>query len=490
MDEVAKWLDDRKIPTKDLQPSELPGTTYGERFRGALDMGEPTGGLREADVLDELDRLRGTHDVRSFAELVFVLLHVALARDDAWPDLRAAGGQKLLEVLPLLTPQFEPLGDFRRSAYAISRDPRGTDRLTSLIRLVQRVQERGGTGVTEFLLEHLTSTMGRGDGTVHTPPELVRLLVEVLDPDEGAAVLDPCCGVGELLAGVARHRGSPDGGPYSRSFTGAALSPRTAKLASMNLRMHGAQAQVSAKSTEIIRSSAPAPGRRYDVVLTNPPFDMRFPPESEGLRGDYGSLPPNKTNFAWLQHAVSFLRDGGRAAVVMPGSTLFSSGVEQRIRGKMIDDGVVEAIVSLPSHLFASTAIPVTVWFLGKRPRRRAGEVLLVDAGGLGRMTSRTQRSLSAEEWARIGDAVRRWRVEDGYEDVAGFCASISHGNVLEQDYVLVPARYVGAAAAARVEPSRSVRELRDDLRRLEARAAEVDAVVEERLDRVRTWIR
>jgi type I restriction enzyme M protein len=231
--------------------------------------------------------------------------------------------------------------------------------------------------------------------------------------------------------------------------------------------------------------------RRFTVIMSNPPFDMKGPgpaalmPEPHG----YGSLARKRSSYAWLQYVVSSMTDDGRAAVVMPGGALFRGGVEKQVRARMVDDGIVEAVVALPPALFTSTGIPVTVWLLGRQAKSRKGDILLIDASDLGHMISRTQRSLSGEDRSQIVGTVKRWRTRDGYEDVRGFSASVTVQRICEQDYVLTPARYVGRSDSSEA-PLNSVRELRDDLARLERRAVDLDEAVDRQLDRISAWIR
>jgi len=207
------------------------------------------------------------------------------------------------------------------------------------------------------------------------------------------------------------------------------------------------------------------------------------------------------------------LSDNGRAAVIMPGGSLFRSGAEEQVRAEMVNHGVVEAIIALPPQMFVSTAVPVTLWLLRPPavpvnlmlssppavpidvalPRlaewRIDQKVLFVEASGLGHMISRTQQSLSDEERRRIVDTVERWREGEGYEDVPGFSASVGVERVSEQDYVLVPARYVNAGVGSDTSIG-TARELRNEVAALERHAAAVNAAVERRLDGIRTWIR
>lgn len=488
VDEVATWLDGRKISKKDLKPDELPGATYGARFRKAMGLGHTPDDAVNDGLWRTLGRFRGAEDIADFADLVLGLLYLAASNKRQWDDIVMAEGVRRRRLVELACRGHEPpLLDLLRARRALDNDRRGETRLAGILHLVGRIRQAGRVvEVFEFLLDRFAAEEGRRDAVVHTPSAVVRLLVESVAPEPGTRVLDPCCGFGGFLVGVAKYlatRGGPDA-----SFTGHAVSQRSASLASMNLRLHGVAAEVDASAGLVFRDEVVlTPAKHFDVVLTNPPFDLKAPlfwPRT--LQRRHGWLPTSRSDFLWLQYVASSIEAGGRAAVVMPGSALFREGVEQQIRANLVDGGIVEAIIALPPQMFVSTAVPVSVWLLSRSERRRADEILLVDASALGHMISRAQRSLSDEDRSRIVDAVTTWRAE-GYEDVRGFSASVSVPDIRAQDYVLTPARYVGSTITV---DALSVSDLRDELARLEHRAGEVNAVVERQLDRIQAWIR
>jgi type I restriction enzyme M protein len=129
---------------------------------------------------------------------------------------------------------------------------------------------------------------------------------------------------------------------------------------------------------------------------------------------------------------------------------------EDDIRRAMLEDDVVDCIVTLPGQLFFTTAIPVCLWFFSrarggsKTQRKRTGEILFVNATGLGEMVSRRNRELTGGDIDRIADTYKTWKSKDsgGYEDVDGFCRSVALDEVLTQRGVLTPGRYVGLAEA------------------------------------------
>jgi type I restriction enzyme M protein len=414
-----------------------------------------------------------------------------LSDEQLWNAIVVAEDLRRLELVELALLEHGPvLSDLHR-ARAIVRDVHGGARLAGIVELIDRERQSGcGADVFEFLLDKFATGEGRRGAAMHTPPAVVQLVVELAAPSPSASVLDPCCGSGEFLVGAAKYIAVHGGSVASASFTGHALSRRSASLAHMNLRLHDVLADVDERADTIFRSDGSLTADNgFDIVISNPPFDMKGPvwaaPE---LRGHYGFLPTNRSSFAWLQYVVSSLRDGGRAAVVMPGGALFREGPEQQVRARMVDDGVVEAVVALPPGMFTSTGIPVTVWLLSQSAARR-DSLLLIDASDLGHMISRTQRSLSEEVQRRIVDVVMSWRGGGGYKDVQGFSAAVPVQRIGDQDYVLTPARYVGTTISSDT-PLKPVRELRDDLIHLGLRAAELDKAADRQLDRIHAWTR
>jgi type I restriction enzyme M protein len=511
VEEMAGWLDSRRISKKKLGPDELLGMTYGTRFRNAMDIAHASPDDMVGILWRELVRLRGAGDIAVFADLTLTLLYLANTDDDRWNDIAAADGLRRGRLVGSL--YRDPLLlELYGGSPALLDGVLGDHPLVEIIRLVERVRLSGrGIDVFESLLDQFAAEEGRRDLAVRTPMAIVRLLVELTDCVSGTSVFDPCCGSGEFLVGAARHIEEHGGRVHEVAFTGRTLSARAASLTRMNLRLRDVPADVDATADALFHDMRLlASPERFDVVLSNPPFDLKAPAD---FHAQYGRLPKNRTSLAWLQYVMLSLSDHGRAAVVMPGGTLFRGGAEEQVRAGMVDDGVIEAIIALPPRLFASTAVPVNVWLLrapavpvrvllstppavpvniwsstssvGNDER----EILFIEASGLGHMISRTQRSLSDDDRCQIVDTVHRWREGNEYEDVPGFSASVVVERVREQDYVLVPARYVNATVESDTSLG-TARELRDELTRLARRAAAVNAAVEQRLDGIRTWIR
>ncbi len=150
---------------------------------------------------------------------------------------------------------------------------------------------------------------------------------------------------------------------------------------------------------------------------------------------------------------------------MLANGSLSAPGVEGEIRKRLVEKDLVDCIVAMPSQLFYSTQIPVCLWFLarskaqdigekGRSQRNRTGSVLFVDARSLGQMVSRTQKSLSEEDIARITGTYHNWRGDgETYEDVPGFCASVAISEIASSEYNLSCGRYVGVAKTAQDGP-------------------------------------
>jgi type I restriction enzyme M protein len=491
--EISHWLDGRKISMKDLRSGELPGSTYGARFRRATGSVGTSSDTIDADLWNKLVPLAGIEDIAVFADLVLGLLYLALSDERRWNEIMTADGLRRLELVKLASlDQLMTLSGLHRACGVFLGDPHGEILIAEVMQLVDRMRQSGyGAEAFEFLLDRFADVEGRRGATVHTPSAVVRLVVELAAPESEASVLDPCCGSGGFLVYAAKYIAARSDRAVEASFTGYALSERSASLARMNLWLQGVPANVDVRADIIFDDGTLIENKRSSVIMSNPPFDMKGPVRA-ALMPDphaHGSSTRKRSSYAWLQYVVSSMTDDGRAAVVMPGGALFRGGVEKQLRARMIDDGIVEAVVALPSGLFTSTGIPVTVWLLGQQAKPRESDILLIDASDLGHMISRTQRSLSGEDRSRIVSTVMRWRARDGYEDVQGFSASVAVRRIREQDYVLTPARYVGRSVSLEM-PLSSVRELRDDLSCLGRKATELDKEVDRQLDRIHAWMR
>lgn len=180
--------------------------------------------------------------------------------------------------------------------------------------------------------------------------------------------------------------------------------------------------------------------------MANPPFNLSnwgADKLKDDVRWKYGMPPAGNANFAWLEHMIYHLAPSGKIGMVLANGSLSSqSGGEGEIRKNIINADLVECIVAMPTQLFYTTQIPVSLWFLNKQ-KKQSGKTLFIDARKMGTMVSRKLRELTDEDIQKISDAYTAF-VDGTLEDVKGFCAVADIAEIEKQDFILTPGRYVG----------------------------------------------
>ena len=303
--------------------------------------------------------------------------------------------------------------------------------------------------VFEYFLGQFALAEGRKGGQFYTPRSVVQLLVEMLEPNTGT-VFDPCCGSGGMFVMsekfVLNHQGRVD----DITIYGQESNQTTWRLAVMNLAIRGIDPEQVKWNNEGSFLKDAHPDLKADYIIANPPFNVSDW-SGEILKKDgrwkYGVPPNGNANYGWLQHFIYHLGPKGKAGVVLSkGALTTKQGGEFDIRKAMLEDGVIDCIVNLPTKLFLNTQIPACLWFLNRdTSHKRNGEVLFIDARNLGHLINRRTREFTDEDIAQITDTYHHWlNSRDAYQDVAGFCKSSTIAEIKAMDYVLTPGRYIG----------------------------------------------
>src|SRR5271166_1710389 len=356
--------------------------------------------------------------------------------------------------------------------------------------------------VYEYFLGNFARAEGKRGGEFFTPPSVVKVIVEVLEPAKGR-VYDPCCGSGGMFVQTERFIHEHDGDPKDISIYGQEANEETWRLAKMNLAIHGIDNKgLGARWGDTFARDQHA-DVQMDYVMANPPFNIKdWARNEEDPRWRFGVPPANNANYAWIQHILSKLKPGGKAGVVMAnGSMSSNSNGEGDIRAQIVEADLVSCMVALPTQLFRSTGIPVCLWFFAKDKVAgkqgsidRSGQVLFIDARELGYMMDRAERALSDDDIVRIGDTYHAWRGSSSaaakgvtYEDIPGFCKSATLAEIKAADYALTPGRYVGAAEVKDDgEPiDEKIARLKTELLAAFDESARLEKVVREQLERL-----
>ena len=313
------------------------------------------------------------------------------------------------------------------------------------IKMIDQGNEKDILGRTyEYCLAKFAEQEGKLAGEFYTPSCVVRTLVEILQPYHGR-VYDPCCGSGGMFVQSAKFIENHSGNINDISVYGQDSNPTTWKLAQMNLAIRGIDADLGQYNADTFFNDC-HPTLRADFIMANPPFnlsDWGADKLQDDVRWKYGIPPASNANFAWLQHMIYHLAPNGRIGMVLANGSLSSqAGGEGEIRKNIINADLVDCIIAMPSQLFYTTQIPVSLWFLS-RNKKQKNKTLFIDARKMGTMVTRKLRELTDEDIQKLADTYKKY-VDGTLEDVKGFCAVKETSEIAAQDYILTPGRYVG----------------------------------------------
>ena len=219
----------------------------------------------------------------------------------------------------------------------------------------------------------------------------------------------------------------------------------TWKMAKMNMAIRGIDADFGSYQADTFFNDL-HPTLKADFIMANPPFNLSNWGQNklkDDARWKFGIPPAGNANYAWIQHMIHHLAPNGKIGLVLANGALSSQNSgEGEIRKKIIQADLVEGIVALPTQLFYSVTIPVTLWFISKNKKQK-GKTLFIDARKMGYMVDRKHRDFTDEDIQKIADTFKSFQ-NGTLEDVKGFCAVADLQDIEKQDFILTPGRYVG----------------------------------------------
>lgn len=304
--------------------------------------------------------------------------------------------------------------------------------LSKIVRVFKDIPEDIGIDlfgeIYEFFLGCFALAEGKDGGTFYTPASVVRYMVEVLQPTSGGdkKILDPACGSGGMFVQAARfmHRHNTNAADTLKfRCYGVEKEPDTVKLAKMNLLLNNVRGDIT-EANSFYSDPYDAVGS-FDYVMANPPFNVDevvYDRVKDDSRFNTYGIPRNKTkasgkkendkketmpnaNYLWISYFASALNESGKAALVMANSASDAGKSEYEIRKKMIEEGIISQMVTLPSNMFASVTLPATLWFFDKAKATsdRKDEILFIDARNVFTQVDRAHRKFCDEQIKNLG---------------------------------------------------------------------------------------
>lgn len=508
--------------------AHLAANKYGQPILGLIF-------LRYADILfkrhtaeinAEFEKYKGTRMEKSLKEIAiekcgFFLPECAYydfinnAPDDA---KKAVLVKKAMEAIEKENPKLE--GVLPKEVYGGLVPEEEPELLSKIVRIFKDIPENSTLDIFgeiyEYFLGNFALAEGKDGGTFYTPATVVRYMVEVLNPEPGdKKFLDPACGSGGMFVQAARymhaHNASKAEQMKFRCY-GVEKEPDTVKLAKMNLLLNNVRGEIT-EANSFYSDPYNAVGQ-FDYVMANPPFNVDevvFDKVKDDARFNTYGVPRNKSkstkkdsdkketvpnaNYLWIGYFATALKETGKAALVMANSASDAGGSEYEIRKKLIEEGVISQMVTLPSNMFSSVTLPATLWFFDKQKCHtdKKDKILFIDARNVFTQVDRAHRKFSDEQIKNLGIITRLyngdeqafvnlieeykanlekapevsddkeimpksyWQTqidwlnerfpEGKYQDVIGLCKVAKldgEDGIIDQDYSLNAGRYVG----------------------------------------------
>jgi type I restriction enzyme M protein len=324
----------------------------------------------------------------------------------------------------------------------------------------------------EYLIAKFADDAGKKGGEFYTPKMVVRLIVEVLQPDDGMHIYDPACGSGGMLLETVHHLERNGKNPRSLHLHGQEINLNTWAICKMNLFLHDIDDANIVRGDTLRDPKHLTPSntlKRFDRVLANPPFSLKSWGHKEWKNGDrfgrdvYGCPPKSYGDYAFVQHMVASLKENGMLGVVLPHGVLFRGAAEGRIREGLLKDDLIEAVVGLGPNLFYGAGIPACIVVMNRaKPEERKGKVLFVH-GAEELEEGKAQNYLRDEHVERLAAAYHAWQDEER------FCRVVDLEEIDRNDFNLNIPRYVDTT-----EPEEPIH-VSEELATLKALMAERD---------------
>ena len=317
--------------------------------------------------------------------------------------------------------------------------------------------------IYEYFLRKFAIKEGKGKGEFYTPKSIVNLIAEMIEPYQGI-IYDPCCGSGGMFVQSLKFVEAHQGNTRNISIYGQEYTTTTYKLAKMNLAIRGISGNLGEVAADTFFRDQ-HPDLKADYIMANPPFNLKDWRADNELTDDarwngYEVPPTGNANYAWILHMASKLSENGVTGFILANGALSGGGDEYKIRRKMIENNLVEAILILPQNMFYTTNISVTIWILNKNKKARAvehngtikkyrdreKEVLFLDLREMGSPFEKKYTELTQNDIDKVSKTYHDWQqtgFEKTYANTPEYCNSATFDEIKSKDFSLVPSKYI-----------------------------------------------
>jgi type I restriction enzyme M protein len=297
----------------------------------------------------------------------------------------------------------------------------------------------------EYLIKFFADSAGKKAGEFYTPADVVRTLVEIVDPHPGMSIYDPTCGSGGMLIQTRDYIRECGGNPKDVSFFGQESIGTTWSICKMNMLLHGISDADIRQEDTIRRPQHKAENnelKRYDRVLANPPFSQNYIKKDIEYPGRFAVWMPEKgkkADLMFVQHMLAVLKADGKMATIMPHGVLFRSGEEKEARKHFIERGWLEAIIGLPAGLFYGTGIPACVLVMNKKDAASRKQVFFINA-------DREYREGKAQNFLRPEDISKMVHAYRERKNIEGYARLVPVSEIVAEDFNCNIRRYIDNA--------------------------------------------
>lgn len=294
----------------------------------------------------------------------------------------------------------------------------------------------------EYLIKYFADSAGKKAGEFYTPADVVRTMVEIVDPQPGMSIYDPTVGSGGMLIQSRDYVRDNGGDPNNLSLAGQESQGTTWSICRMNMILHDIQSADIRQENTLAKPQHRADDgelTRFDRVLANPPFSQSYSAKDMEFKGRFVKWMPEKgkkADLMFVQHMLAVLKSNGRMATVMPHGVLFRGGEEKDAREHFIKQGWLDAVIGLPPSLFYGTGIPACILVMNKEHAETRKDVLFINADREYR-EGKAQNFLRPEDMSKIVDVYRR------RQNVAGYARVVPISEIEAEEFNCNIRRYV-----------------------------------------------